>query len=808
MKRIPVKKLKYLFYSFFALLAIFRYNASAQIYLDSSYTVEERVEDLLGRMTLEEKVGQMTQANRQSLSSTSDTRDYYLGSILNGGGGAPSNNTPEGWADMYDTYQSYALQTRLMIPIIYGTDAVHGHNNLVNSVIFPHNIGMGCTRNPGLMEEAARATAIEVAATGVDWTFGPCIAVPQDERWGRTFEGFGETPELAEEFGSAAVRGFQGDSLGESLGDSTTILACAKHYLADGGTSGGVDRGNAIISEETLREIHLPGYIAAVNQGIGSVMISYSSWNGMRVHGIKYLITDVLKDELGFEGIVVSDWNGINYVDENFRTAVGISINAGIDMAMQGSNYQGFFDNLVSLVNEGQVPVSRIDDAVRRILRIKFKLGLFEKPYTNRNMMNLIGSAEHREIARECVRQSLVLLKKKDNVLPLEKDNKTILVAGSKSDNIGIQCGGWTITWQGSAGIVTEGTTILKAIQNTVENSQVVYSRYGDDEADVDVAVVVVGEYPYAEYEGDRYSLYLSNADVELVRTVKARGIPVIVIIISGRPLIINDIIPYSDAIIAAWLPGTEGQGIADVLFGDFQPAGKLSHTWPASMDQIPINYGDPDYHPLFEYGYGIDTLANSAVGSPPELYSSLIPYPGNSIELYFNKEMEDLGYGTSVFDIASNIKDIQVESIEVKETDPSTIVLNLLTPVVKDETILISYHGDEVFSDDGGKLEYFENVEVYNEMDDVSQYGYFPDSNDNDDGFIIYPNPAVDKVYIKTVTSDYSVSIFTLTGEKIKTLQAGNNTAIDISDLSQGVYIIEIKSGNGNPAYYKLIKK
>jgi beta-glucosidase len=803
-KRILIKKIKTLLYSFFVLFVIFSDSTFAQIYLDSSYSVEERVEDLLGRMTLEEKVGQMVQANRQSLNSYSDIRDFYLGSILNGGGGAPGNNTPEGWANMYDNYQSYALQTPLKIPIIYGTDAVHGHNNLVNSVIFPHNIGMGCTRNPELMEEAARVTAVEVAATGVDWTFGPCIAVPRDECWGRTYEGFGEMPELAEDFGVASVRGFQGNS----LGDSTTILACTKHYLADGGTFGGIDRGNAVFDEETLREIHLPGYIAAINQGVGSVMVSFSSWNGIRMHGNKYLITDVLKDELGFEGIVISDWNGINYVHENYRTAIGLSINAGIDMGMIANNYQDFIENLISLVNEGEVPVSRIDDAVRRILRIKFMLGLFEEPYTNRNMMHLIGCTEHREIARECVRQSLVLLKKKDNVLPLEKNDKTILVAGFKSNNIGIQCGGWTITWQGSPGIVTEGTTILESIQYTVESSQVIYSPYGDDTADADVAVVVVGEYPYAEYEGDRSSLYLSDADVELVRTVKARGISVIVIIISGRPLIINNIIPYSDAIIAAWLPGTEGQGIADVLFGDFQPVGMLSHTWPASMDQIPINYGDQDYNPLFEYGYGIDTLANSASGSPPELYSSLVPYPGNSIELYFNKEMEDIDYSTSVFEITSNIKDILVESAEVNEDDPSTIVLNLLTPIVKDETILISYHGDEVFSADGGRLDYFEDVEVYNEMNDVSHSNYFPDSYENNNSFIIYPNPAVDIVNIKTGTSDYSVSIFNLTGEIVKTVKAGSNAAIDISVFRQGVYIIEIKPVNGNPAYYKLVKK
>lgn len=576
---------------------------SDPIYKNPNYSVEERVDDLLSRLTLDEKIGQMTQAERQALGGENNITAYFLGSILSGGGSAPSPNNASEWADMYDRFQTAALETRLGIPIIYGIDAVHGHNNVYGATIFPHNIAMGCTRNPDLVEQAARATAEEVAGTGIDWTFAPCIAVPRDERWGRTYEGFGETPELSEQIGSAAVRGFQGSG----LGGSASILACSKHYMGDGGTTGGHDQGNTEVDEQTLRSIHLPGYIAAIQNGVGSIMVSYSSWNGQKMHGNRHLLTDVLKSELGFEGFLISDWEGIDQLPGDYASDIETSINAGLDMVMVPNRYVEFITTLKDLVNQDRVAISRIDDAVRRILRIKFKMGLFENPYTDRSYTGSVGSPEHRQIARECVRQSLVLLKNDNQILPLSKNLTRIHVAGKNADDLGNQCGGWTISWQGGSGNITVGTTILEAIQNTVSSgTQVTYSYDGTGAAGADVAVVMIGETPYAEGAGDRSSLNLSSEDVAAITNVKNSGVPMVLVLVSGRPMIITPVLGNCEAIIAAWLPGSEGQGVADVLFGDYNPTGKLSHSWPAEMPQIPINVGDPGYNPLFPYGYGL----------------------------------------------------------------------------------------------------------------------------------------------------------------------------------------------------------
>lgn len=575
-----------------------------------SLSIDDRVEELLQQMTLEEKVGQMTQIDNSTIRNNPGIiRDYYLGSVLNGGGSGANPPTPENFAIMYDQYQSLALETRLQIPMIYGVDAVHGHNNVYGAVIFPHNIGLGCTNNPTLIEEAARITAIEVAATGIDWTFAPCIAVPRDERWGRTYEGFSETPDLTEQMSDAAVRGFQGTDLSAN----TTILACAKHYVADGGTYGGTDQGNAFMDEETLRAIHLPGYIAAINAGVGSIMASFSSWNGQKMHGHKYLLTDVLKTELGFEGFIVSDWAGIDQLPGDYKSDIELSINAGIDMVMVPHNYEDFITLLIELVNENKVSMDRINDAVRRILKQKFALGLFEHPYANSELLGIVGSESHREVARECVRQSCVLLKNSDDLLPLRKDINTVLVSGKNADNIGAQCGGWTISWQGNRGDITIGTTILEGIEETVSNNTtVIFSEDGSNSGNSDVAIVVVGESPYAEGAGDRGDLSLASEDVELIQKLKQDGMKVVMVLISGRPMIINEVLDDCDAIVAAWLPGTEGQGVADVLFGDYNPTGRLTHSWPKSMGDIPINYGDTQYDPLFEYGYG---LQYSSVG-------------------------------------------------------------------------------------------------------------------------------------------------------------------------------------------------
>jgi beta-glucosidase len=584
-----------------------------------------KVRELLSQMTLEEKIGQMTQAEQDALKDVNDIQKYFLGSLLSGGGSDPkAGNSLNAWTDMYDRYQAHALKTRLAIPIIYGVDAVHGHNNVLGAVNFPHNIGLGCTRNPKLVESAARVTAEEVRATGINWTFAPCVTVPRDERWGRTYEGFSEDPELVRILGEAAVRGLQRNDLSDPL----SVLACAKHFIGDGGTAMGtatflnpdkkalLDQGDTRLSEAELRRIHLQGYHSTVKAGVGSIMPSYSSWNGVKVSGIKSLLTDMLKDELGFQGFLISDYKAVDQITKDYKEAIGISINAGMDMVMVPTEYERFFNLLRELVKEGKVPMSRIDDAVTRILRVKLAMGLMDKsrsPLADRRLHRTFGSAEHRQAARECVRQSLVLLKNEKRTLPLSKRLSRIHVAGKSADDLGNQCGGWTIDWQGKSGnVTTGGTTILKAIQNAVsQTTKVTFSKDGTGAGGANAGIVVIGETPYAEGVGDREILALNAEDVAAINNMKNAGIPVVAVLLSGRPMIINDVLGQCDAFVAAWLPGTEGQGVADVLFGDYKPTGKLSFSWPRSMAQIPINVGDKNYDPLFKYGFGL-TFAGS----------------------------------------------------------------------------------------------------------------------------------------------------------------------------------------------------
>jgi beta-glucosidase len=559
------------------------------------------VEQLLAQMTMEEKIGQMTQASRVALQGA-EVRQVYLGSVLNGAEDLVTPNTPEGWADAIDRLQMQALGTRLGIPLMYGIDAVHGHAELRGAVVFPHNVGLGATRNPAVVEQVGKVTAQEVAGTGIRWTFAPCIAVPRDERWGRTYEGFGETPELASLLAPAAVRGLQG----EKLGSPESVVACAKHYLADGATDKGIDTGDARISEQELRAIHLPGYAAAVKAGVGSVMASYSSWNGQHMHGQKYLLTDVLKGELGFQGFVVSDWEGINKMGTSYKENVANAINAGVDMAMAPNDFRQFIRTVKSLVNANRIPMSRIDDAVRRILRVKAAAGLWEHPMTDRHLGAQVGSAEHRAVARDAVRQSIVMLKNDKKVLPLKK-SAIVHVTGPKSNDVGAQCGGWTVGWQGRLGPVTPGTTILRAIEHAVAPSaRVTSSRDGNGGGQADAVVVVVGELPYAEGTGDNNNLVLSSADRSAIANARKSGKPVVTVLLTGRPIVIEDWLPLTDALLVAWLPGTEGSGVADVIFGDYKPTGKLPHSWPRTMQQIPINVGDTKYDPLFPYGFGL----------------------------------------------------------------------------------------------------------------------------------------------------------------------------------------------------------
>jgi beta-glucosidase len=589
------------------------------VYKDASAPVEARVEDLLSRMTLEEKIGQMTQIEKNSLAA-GDVERYLLGSVLSGGGGYPARNAPEDWAEMIDGYQREALSTRLGIPILYGVDAVHGHNNLRGATIFPHNIGLGATRDPDLVYRIGRATALEMIATGAYWNFAPVVAVPQDIRWGRTYEGYSENTELVTELALAYMAGLQG----ESLADAHSVLATPKHFVGDGGAMWGtattnnykIDQGVTDIDEATLRAVHLPPYQVAVEAGAMSIMVSYSSWGGMKMHAQQYLITEVLKGELGFQGFVVSDWAGIDQISSDYRQAVATAINAGVDMNMVPYNTERFIRALREAVEGGEVPVERIDDAVRRILRVKFALGLFEHPFSDPSLLEAVGSYEHLDLAREAVAKSLVLLKNESEVLPLAKDVPLIFVAGMGADDIGIQSGGWTISWQGSQGSITPGETILEGIQAVVsEETQVQFNRFGRFENFLDeagnpmvapVGIAVVGEMPYAEGQGDRADLSLNSSDLAMLERLRAQCEKMVVIVISGRPLVLTDQLPQMDALVAAWLPGSEASAAAEVLFGDRPFQGVLPFSWPRTMDGVPLDSSGESPDVLFPFGYGL----------------------------------------------------------------------------------------------------------------------------------------------------------------------------------------------------------
>jgi beta-glucosidase len=571
--------------------------------------IDRKVGALVAQMTLDEKIGQMTQTDYRALKDHSDIQKYFLGSVLSGGGSGPPQADAQSWVTACNEVESWALKTRLKIPLIYGIDAVHGHNNVDGAVIFPHNIGLGATRDPGLVERAERVVAQEVAGTGIEWTFAPCIAVALNDRWGRTYESFGESPDLVAEMGVAAVRGLQGGQ----LSDPASVLACAKHFLGDGGTANGMDQGNAICDEATLRHVFLPPYVAAINAGVGSVMVSYSSLNGTKMHSNKHLVTDVLKGEIGFKGFVVSDWAAIDQISPDYKSDVATAINAGLDMVMvpygpgQTNTYLEFIQFLKESVAEGNVPRARIDDAVSRILRVKIQMGLFDKKGVDPALTAAIGSPEHREVARQCVRQSMVLLKNSHRALPFSKGLKHLHVMGAAADDLGIQCGGWTISWQGQAGqTIRGGTTILAAVRKTVSpDTSVTFSATDEIPRGADAILVVIGEMPYAEGAGDRQDLNLSPANKALIAKAREAGVPVATVLISGRPLILDSALEMSDAFVAAWLPGTEGQGVADVLFGDYNPTGRLSRTWPLNNAQVAANGGGAE-KPLFPYGFGL----------------------------------------------------------------------------------------------------------------------------------------------------------------------------------------------------------
>jgi beta-glucosidase len=585
--------------------------AVAQGFSQTNTPVPERVAALLKQMTLEEKVGQMIQIEREVFEKDPQViKDSFIGSVLSGGGSAPrAGSKPQNWADLVTAIQTQALRTRLKIPVIYGIDAVHGNNNVYGATIFPHNIGLGATRDPALLKEIGRVTAAEVYPTGIRWTFSPCLCVARDERWGRTYESFGETPELASSL-ATIVEGYQG----AKLSDEGSILATAKHFLGDGGTvwgtgnNGKLDQGDAKGDDAAMRALFLPPFKAAIEKDVGSVMTSFSSWNGIKMHAQKPLVQNLLKDELGFMGFVISDWQAIDQIPAgSYDEKIAISVNAGVDMIMVPFEYKKAIAALLGGVKNGSIKAARIDDAVSRILTKKFELGLFENPMPDTSSLGEIGSKEHRAVARRAVQESLVLLKNNANMLPLKKSIK-ILVTGSHANDIGLQSGGWTKTWQGEAGNITPGTTLLEGLRKVAPNAKInfVDSPKSKDLANpYDVGVVIVGERPYAESTGDSSDLELSPTAEASVKSV-CKAMKCIVILVTGRPVQITSWVSGAQAIVAAWLPGTEGAGVADVLFGDAKFTGKLPMTWFRSVNQLPINVGDKTYDPLFPYGFGL----------------------------------------------------------------------------------------------------------------------------------------------------------------------------------------------------------
>ncbi len=718
-----------------------RAQGDSPLYKDPSRPVSDRVTDLLSRMTIDEKIGQMTLVEKNSI-KPDDIDSLGIGGLLSGGGGYPRTNTAAAWAEMVDGFQKQALKSRLGVPLIYGVDAIHGHNNLVGSVIFPQQIGLGAANDPDLVERIGRATAQAMIATGIYWNYAPLVSVTQDIRWGRTYETYSENTALVSRLSNALIRGLQG----QKLSDPNSVLATPKHFIGDGGTKWGtsktenymLDQGVTDVDEQTLRAIHLPPYVEAIKNGAKSIMVSFSSWGGMKMSAQKHLLTDVLKGEIGFTGFLVSDWQAIDQIPGPYDQRVIIAINAGIDMNMVPTDYIQFITSLKKAVAAGDVPQSRIDDAVRRILTVKFEMGLFEHPMSNPSLLPTIGSADQRALGREAVSKSLVLLQNNNHTLPLSKDAASIFVAGQGADDIGMMSGGWTIEWQGKMGNITPGTSILKGIQDAVSNkTKVTYSASGQFTDKADIGIVVVGERPYAEGRGDKSNLGLSSSDAALVKEMRQRVDKLVVVLLSGRPMIIGPQLNESDAFVAAWLPGTEGQGVADVLFGDKPFTGKLSFTWPRTMKQLPFDFKALPTSgcdvPLFPFGYGLDTSSNVAVSdqcvaasaatavptvsslipskpllAPPEVRGEAIyiPFP---VKIALDGKLDDwAGVPLTTVDRGPMVSGDPAEdgsfSFAVAADDANLYVLML----AKDQKIVTGEHGADYWNEDS--MEFYVN--------------------------------------------------------------------------------------------------
>ncbi|MGK0325651.1 MAG: beta-glucosidase [Polaribacter sp.] len=567
--------------------------------------IEQKVDALLKLMTLDEKIGQMSQIRHFEVAVDSLVTEKFIGSIIHTQGPNPGK-TALGWQNRFVKLQKKALSTRLGIPLLFAVDAVHGQNTFEGATIFPHNIGLGATRNEKLVEKITSITALESQATGFNWVFSPCVAIPFNEKWGRVYEAFSESTELTEKLTRASVKGYQG-----SLSDPTTVMATAKHFIGDGATDFGVEGGNTSLSLKEIKERLLAPYRTAVKENIGAVMVSFNTLSGISMHAHKVLITNTLKGEMNFDGIVVSDWKGYSRFGENDI------INAGVDiiMAVDG-DLEDFQKGVKRGVETDAIALSRIDDAVKRILRQKFRLGLFKNPFPDATLVPKIGVKEHRNIAKQAVRESLVLLKNKNEILPLSKNTKKIVVIGEHADSSGLQSGGWTLNWQGTKENYKGATTILEGIKKH-STAIVVYDKEAtQNHFDADIAIIVVGETPYAEFFGDidhesnTRKLTLTEEHQKYIKTYAEKGVKTVVVLVSGRPLIVTSQIESSDAFIAAWLLGSEGEGVAEVLFGDFNFSGKLPHSWPTSIEDYKGKYGpnfwDNSIQPLYPLGYGL----------------------------------------------------------------------------------------------------------------------------------------------------------------------------------------------------------
>jgi len=617
--------------------------------VEADPVLEGRLNDLLSRMTVEEKVGQIIQADIASV-SPADVRDYHLGSILNGGDSGPYRNDkalPPAWLKAADEFYAASMDVpagQVAIPVIWGSDCVHGNSNIIGATIFPHNIGLGAARDPELIRQIGEITAVETRVVGQDWTFSPTLAVARDARWGRTYESYSEDPAIVRAYAYEMIRGIQGDPVAPEFLRGGHILATAKHYLGDGGTDQGHDQGDNLSSEDELRDIHSAGYQSAIQAGVQTIMVSFSSWHSHKMSGNRALLDDILIGRLGFNGFVVSDWNAHGQLPGCTNTDCPAALLAGIDMYMAPDSWRKLYGNTLAEVRSGQIPMARLDEAVARILRVKLRAGVFEagppsaRPYAGR--WRELGSPAHRAVARQAVRESLVLLKNEHGILPLRPQLR-VLVAGDGADNISTQMGGWTISWQGNGNTRADfphAQTIYEGIAAQVHaaGGRAVLSVDGHFMQKPDVAIVVYGESPYAESAGDRPNVAFEPDDaraLRLVERLKDAGIPVVSVFLSGRPLYVTREVNASNAFVAAWLPGSEGGGVADLLFRkpDGKPQydfrGRLSFSWPRAPDQAPLHVPRPNaplaekqaYDPLFPFGYGLDYAHPRDIGVLPE---------------------------------------------------------------------------------------------------------------------------------------------------------------------------------------------